>query len=106
MHTILLVTHIISMVVSMVLMSTALVYGFRGRDTAAHVATVGMIATAFGAMTGAVLLLFAPILSECVILTAYLSAVSALYIFGFGSGFADQARLIRRTASIQNAKKH
>ena len=101
MYTILLVVHVASMITSMALMSAALVWGFRGKDTAVRVATVGMIATAIGAVSGAVLLLFAPILSECIILTAYLSAVSALYIFGFGSGFADKARLIRHSASIQ-----
>lgn len=101
MYTSLVIIHVISMVVSLFLMSGAIGLGLFGKDVAAKVASVGMIATAFGAVTGSVLLFFAPALSECIILTSYLAAVTSLYIFGFGAGVADKARLIRNSAPIQ-----
>ena len=103
MYTILLAAHIASMVLSLGLMSGAIAWGLRGKNSAARIATLGMIATAVGAVSGSILLIFAPLLSECLILTAYLSVVTSLYIFGFGGGFAEDARLIRRSAPIQKS---
>lgn len=100
MNTILLSTHIISMIASIALMLGAVVWGLRGRDSAARIATVGMAATASGVVTGSIMLLFAPLLVECVILSSYLAGTIALYTFGFGSGFADNARLIRRPQTV------
>ena len=94
MHTILLVIHIISMVLSMALMTGAISLGLLGKDFAVRTASIGMVATALGGITGAVLLFFTPVLSECIVLTAYLSSVTALYIFGFGSGLVEKARLV------------
>jgi hypothetical protein len=101
MHTILLVTHIVSMILSLALMAGAIGFGIFGKNSAAQIASTGMIATTIGALTGATLLFFAPILSECIILTAYLATVTGLYIFGFGAGIADKARFIRSSAAIQ-----
>ena len=101
MYTILLITHIATMILSMSLMSGAIGLGILGKDTAVRAASLGMVATTVGAITGVILLLFAPILSACIALTAYLAAVTSLYIFGFGSGLSENARFIRRSASIQ-----
>jgi len=103
MYTTLLVAHIVAMISSMALMSGAIVWGLRGKDSAVHIASGGMIATAVGAVTGAILLFFAPILSECILLTAYLATVSSLYIFGFGNGYSEKARFIRHSAPIQKS---
>lgn len=76
-------------------MSSAVVVGLLGKQQAAAIASYGMIATAIGALSGAMLLLTAPLSIECVILTAYVAVMTALYVFGFAMGSADEARLIR-----------
>ena len=89
------------MIASMTLMLGAIIWGIVGRDSAVRIASCGIVATTVGAVSGAILLLFSPILTQCLILSAYLAVTIMLYTFGFGSGFADKARFIRRSASIQ-----
>lgn len=100
MHTFVLITHIITMVASLALMGGALGLGLFGRRSAAATATVGMIVTLIGVLSGGILLLGAPLSIECAILTAYLLAATGLYVFGFGMGQADEARFIR--SSVKN----
>ena len=100
MLTFVLVTHIITMIASMGLMGGAIVLGIFGKRSAATTATIGMVITLFGVMAGAILLLGAPLSIQCAILTAYLLAATGLYVFGFGMGHADDARLIR--SSVKN----
>lgn len=97
MHTLLIIFHVIAMISSVALMSGAVVVGFLGKHQAATLASYGMIATALGALSGAALLLLAPLSFECVVLTAYVAGMTALYVFGFAMGSADEARLIRST---------
>ena len=80
------------------LMTAALAFGLLGKQRAALVASIGMAVTLVGATLGAILLLFAPIAIECIALTAYVLGISALYIYGFGAGVAEKARLIRAKA--------
>lgn len=95
MHTLLIIFHVIAMISSIALMSSAVVVGLFGKKQAATLASYGMIATALGAISGAALLLLAPLSFECVVLTAYIAGMTVLYIFGFAMGSADEARLIR-----------
>ena len=92
MYTLLVILHVIAMVGSIILMSGALIVGLLGKRQAAAIASYGMFATAVGALSGAALLLMAPILLECVVLTAYIAGVTALYVFGFAMGSADEAQ--------------
>jgi hypothetical protein len=98
MNTIILGLHILAMISSIGLMTSALALGFMGKRRAAVVASVGIVVTFVGAILGAILLMLAPITIECVTLTVYVLSVSALYIFGFGAGAAQKARLIRAKA--------
>lgn len=100
MNTIILTTHIIAMIASVTLMLGAVIWALHGRTSAVRLATVGMVATAVGTVSGAILLFFAPLLIQCVELSAYLAGTIALYTFGFGSGFADNARLVRRPQPV------
>lgn len=100
MNTILLTTHIMTMIASMALMLGAVIWALRGHTVAVRMATVGMMATAVGTVSGAILLFYAPLLIQCVELTVYLAGTIALYTFGFGSGFADNARLVRRPQTV------
>ncbi len=97
MHTLILITHITMMVSSMALMGSALLFGVVGKKSAARVATAGQVATVIGGIGGGLLLLGAPLSFECALLTAYLLAMTALYVYGFGMGNAQNARLIRQT---------
>ncbi len=102
MHTIIVIIHVIAMMISLGLMSTAVVMGLFGKQSAVNVATLGLGATAVGGVSGTFLLLGAPLTIQCAILTAYLIGVTALYVFGFALGDAENARLIRKTSPIQN----
>lgn len=102
MYTILLVIHILGMIASVGLMSGALLLGVSGNRDAARIASAGMGATVVGGFAGMILLLLAPLTMKCVILTAYLFGVAALYRFGFAMGKADRARLIRRATVVQD----
>lgn len=103
MHTLLVIFHVVSMIASLAFMSGAIGLGLYGKTTAAKVASVGMIVTAFGAVSGSILLFFSPVLSQCLTLTAYLAGVTILYNFGFGGGFAENARFIRSSAPVQKS---
>jgi hypothetical protein len=103
MYTILLIVHIASMIASLALMSSALIMGMYGKDAAARVATVGMMATTTGGASGTVLLIDAPLSFKCALLTAYLLSITMLYIFGFGMGRVNNARLIRHSAVVQKS---
>jgi len=100
MHTLLVTLHVIAMIASLALMSSAVLLGLFGKHAAAATATIGMVVTAAGTFAGGLLLLGAPLSIQCALLTGYLAAVSALYVFGFAMGNAKEARLIR--SSVQN----
>lgn len=95
MSEVIIVTHIICMVASLVVMPTAIMLALSGIRGSIKVATSGFVLTAIGFTTGVILLLSAPLLTECVILTSYLLATIALYAYGFGWGVASKARLLR-----------
>lgn len=95
MYTIILITHIVMMVSSLVLMSGAIGMALFGKKSAAHVATAGQAVTSVGAIAGVLLLVGAPLSFQCAALTAYLILTTTLYIFGFGAGDIRHARLFR-----------
>lgn len=95
MHTSLLLIHIVAMIASLGLMSTAIATALFGKKVAVRIATIGLLTTVTGFVTGTVLLLQAPVLSRCAILTAYLVAVIAVYGYGFGWGNATKAIFLR-----------
>jgi hypothetical protein len=95
MHSFLVVIHVASMIISLGLMAGAILLGFMGKNSAARVSTIGIVATAIGGMSGTVLLFFAPLPIQCIELTFYIAAMVSLYIFGFARGSAEAARLIR-----------
>ncbi len=103
MHTTLLVVHIVGMIASLCLMSSAVLLGLNGKALAVRLASVGMGITIVGGISGIALLFSAPLSLKCALLTAYLLAMTALYIFGFGSGRVAKARLIRHSAAIQKS---
>lgn len=90
--------HIVAMVLSLALMGGAVVLGLAGKRFAAMLSSYGMIMAAIGGLSGGVLLLAAPLPIQCVELSLYLVAMTALYVFGFAMGDADDARLIRTVA--------
>lgn|GEM_PF-1417713 len=98
---ILLVIHIVTMILSLLLMAVATVAGLAGKRFAAILSSTGMAMTAIGGLSGGLLLLSTPLPRECVELSLYLAAMTALYIFGFAMGDADDARLIR--SSVKNS---
>ena len=97
MHTTFVIIHVVAMVASLGLMSSAVALGLFGKRIAAMVANLGLLATVFGGLSGIILLVSAPLSMECVVLTAYLAGVTVLHVFGFAVGDADRARLIRST---------
>lgn len=97
MHTVFVVIHVVAMVTSLGLMSSAVAFGLFGKRVAASLANFGLLATVFGGLSGIVLLVDSPLSMECVILTAYLAGVTALHVFGFAMGDAERAPLIRST---------
>lgn len=98
---IILAVHILAMMLSLALMAGAVVFGLAGKRFAASLSSYGMIATAIGGLSGGLLLLSAPLPLQCVELSLYLVAMTALYVFGFAMGDADDARLIR--SSVKNS---
>lgn len=98
MHFILLTIHITAMISSLIIMPTAVALALRGIRASVKFATTGMMFTSVGFGSGVILLLDAPLLSECVILTSYLAAMIAVYAFGFAWGNAPKARLLRAKA--------
>lgn len=97
MHTFILVTHIISMSLSLLLMTSAIGLALFGVKNSVKIATIGMIATVSGFFTGGALLLGAPLTIQCATLTAYLLGMVVVYRFGFGLGRIEKARLVRPT---------
>lgn len=88
--------HVVSMIASLVLTSAAVAFALRGVRRSVSVAAIGTVLAVIGFTTGTILLLRAPILSECAILTSYLLAVIVLYKFGFGWGVESRARLLKK----------
>ncbi|MFZ2544403.1 MAG: hypothetical protein WAW80_00260 [Candidatus Saccharimonadales bacterium] len=97
MHTTFVIIHVLSMIISMSLMSSAVGLGILGKSFSARVATYGLIATVVGTISGGTLFLGAPLSIQCALLTLYLGAVVLVYRFGFASGNATQARFIRQS---------
>lgn len=95
MYTALILTHILCMVSSMVLVPTAILLALRGIRTSMKIATIGFVTAGTGFMTGVIMLVSNPLLTECVILTSYLAAVISVYAFGFGWGVESRARLLK-----------
>jgi hypothetical protein len=93
--TIVLIMHIVAMMLSLALMAGAVAVGLAGKRFAAQLSSYGMVATVVGGLSGGVLLLAAPLPIQCVELSLYLVAMTALYVFGFAMGDAEEARLIR-----------
>lgn len=103
-HILLVVFHVASMVASISLVIAALGMGLRGRASATGMATKGLVMAVAGTASGAILLVASPAALECAILSAYLLATIALYVYGFGAGSADRARLVRGIpAAIQKS---
>lgn len=96
MHAIILTIHIIMMVSSLALMGGALAFGLFGRKSAVIIATFGEVVTILGSLMGIILLLGAPLSIQCATLTAYIAGMTALYVFGFGMGDVENAKLIRK----------
>lgn len=102
MYTTFLTIHIVGMIVSVGLMSSALVLGVLGKMFAAKIATIGTHATIIGGFTGVGLLFSAPLTMRCAVLAVYLLAIFLLYKFGFAAGDASRAHLIRRSSVFQD----
>jgi hypothetical protein len=96
MHTLILVTHIISMSGSLLLMAVAISLALFGVKASVKTATGGMMLTLSGFISGGLLLLSAPLSFQCVTLTAYLLAMGVVYRYGFGMGRIENARLVRQ----------
>lgn len=84
------------MLTSLVLMPTAIMLAWQGIRASVHLAKGGVVTAAIGFVTGVILLLSNPLLSECVILTGYLVAALAVYGYGFAWGDAPKARLLNK----------
>ena len=98
MHFVLLTIHISAMISSLIIMPAAVALALRGTRASVKLATTGIMFTAVGFVSGVVLLLSAPLLAECVILTSYLAAMVAVYALGFAWGNEPKARLLRAKA--------
>lgn len=94
MHASLILVHVVTMVASLIIMPSAVLLAMRGVRLSVSLATVGFVMTGIGFMTGVILLLHNPLLSQCVILAAYLLATIAVYGAGFSWGVASRARLL------------
>lgn len=97
MLTILVASHVIAMISSMILMAGAVGLGLSGKRVAALMATIGFYTTVVGFITGGLLLFGSPLSMECVVLTAYLIGATLLYHRGFAFGDASRAALIRQS---------
>lgn len=96
MYVMLIVVHVVAMIISLVLMPAAILLALRGVHASLKVATAGIVTTGVGFFAGMLLLLSAPLLSECAILTSYLLAMIAVYAFGFGWGVESRARFLKK----------
>ncbi len=95
MHTFILVTHILSMSLSLLLMTGAIGMALVGMKSSVKTASIGIVATVSGFVTGGMLLLGSPLTMQCVTLTAYLLVMVGVYRFGFGMGHIENARLVQ-----------
>ena len=86
------------MMASLGLMLSALLSGLFGSKQAARLSTYGIYATVSGGISGALLLIDAPLSIQCATLTVYLIAMGVIYKFGFAMGDAERARFIRSRA--------
>lgn len=98
MYSILLTIHITAMISSLIIMPAAVALALRGARMSVKLATTGMTFTGIGFASGVILLLSAPLLSECITLSAYLAAMIAVYAFGFAWGNEPKAKLLRAKA--------
>lgn len=95
MYITLVLIHVVTMILSMVLMSSAFVAGLLGRRTAVRLANVGMATTVIGFVTGLCLMLDSPLTFKCAVLTVYVVGVGLLHYFGYGFGDIKKTRLVR-----------
>ncbi len=95
MLSLLLSVHIFCMVGSLGLMMCAGVLALCKVRASVTVATLSMVFTAIGSVSGGILLLFAPLSIKCVLLTMYLIVMLMVYRYGFGMGDAKKAKLLR-----------
>lgn len=97
MFTFLIVLHITFMVGSLILMPLAILLAATGKRWSMITAFFGMTTACFGTVAGTVLLINAPVLHTCILLTAYTTAMIAIYGYGFGWGDQEHARLVKNT---------
>ena len=94
MDTLMISLHVIAMCTSIVLMLGAVVGALVGKRHSLVVARGSMLIAGIGLATGIVMLFSAPILSKCLVLSAYLVAMVAVYGYGFGWGYESKAKLL------------
>ncbi len=95
MYGILLAIHIVTVVLSIAVMSVAVVAALSGWRKSIHGAHAGVILTSVGFITGALLLAYSPALSKCLVFVAYIAVMFGVYAFGFGFGKRRNSRLLR-----------
>ena len=95
MVTVLILIHVAAMVGSLVVMPAAVGMTFFKRRESVHVATVGMVLTTIGFITGLIMLFDNPLSIQCALLTGYLLAITGLYAWGFGWGSVPKAKLLK-----------
>lgn len=95
MYVTLVLIHVVTMILSMALMSSALIAGLLGQQVAVRLANIGMTATVIGFVTGLCLMFDSPLTFKCAALTAYVAGVGFLHYFGYGFGDIKKARLVR-----------
>lgn len=89
--------HVVAMVISILLMSGALVCGALSKNIAVKLAGFGTLATMTGFLSGLLLMAGTPLDVKCLALTVYVASVTAIYYYGYGFGDIKNARLIRST---------
>jgi hypothetical protein len=95
MHTLLVFIHVATMIGSLFVMPVAILLALRGVRTSMKLALGAVSLTSVGFLSGVILLFGAPILNECITLTAYLAAMVTIYAVGFGWGVEAKARLLK-----------
>jgi len=83
------------MTVSLLLMTSATTLALLGVRRSIAMATIGTLLASLGTAAGFVLMISSPVLSQCILLTAYLASAVALYAFGFGWGAESRAKLLK-----------
>ncbi len=95
MYTLIVITHITTMIASVAFMLGAVGLGVFGKQLAVKVASVGMGATVVGFATGLLLMIESPLTLKCALLTSYLVAVTAFYWYGYRHRHGNAARFVR-----------